>query len=661
MIRVLYSFLFVIAVFCTMVTLYAQPKQAETYRPIEIALTSPKTYPHPHKDVLVTCTFMHTSGKSIRIYGFWNGNVNSTSSAGSTTADYRVRFAPVLEGEWTYRTTCSDTTNAGLHGITGTIAARAYTGTNHLYAKGFPKVASNGRYLTYADGDPFFYLGDTAWEITWRSTLDEVKKLMANRKERGFTALHFEPMTEALFPEGVTNRQGLTYFLNRDFSMINPRYFDYVDSIVQIANDNGLVAVIVPVWASGRTEANYNSNWFPYYFLSNEQCLLMARYIAARYAGYNVIWIVGADAPYDTPARKSFWSQFAETLHTADGRQHLATCHPAGYTGSYDYFDGTTKWLDFNMYQAAHLINVPSNWVFAERAYNLMPSKPVINGEALYEDINPNFWSANRDPSLHAQAIDVRWASYQSILSGTMVGITYGADGIWQWNSATMPSDALSPRFNVDSAMNFPGAVQMGILKRIMQRYKWYELVPRQDLLRSNHSDDQRVAVAQSRETLMAYLPKGVGSVSVTTGELGSNIMYRWHNPATGDSTALAPATQPLVANSPNANQDWVLVVSNKFTSAVQQPPPLVSALIVFPSPSSDGFVNVSYQAPPDRTVELSVYSLIGERLLTVKESDVVGTFTSRLDMRMYGTGTYLYQVRAGGAELKTGLFQIIR
>ena len=29
-------------------------------------------------------------------------------------------------------------------------------------------VSDNGRYLTYEDGRPFFYLGDTAWELFHR-------------------------------------------------------------------------------------------------------------------------------------------------------------------------------------------------------------------------------------------------------------------------------------------------------------------------------------------------------------------------------------------------------------------------------------------------------------------------------------------------------------
>ncbi len=35
------------------------------------------------------------------------------------------------------------------------------------------RVSNNHRYLTRSDGTPFFYLGDTAWELFHRLTLPE--------------------------------------------------------------------------------------------------------------------------------------------------------------------------------------------------------------------------------------------------------------------------------------------------------------------------------------------------------------------------------------------------------------------------------------------------------------------------------------------------------
>jgi hypothetical protein len=36
------------------------------------------------------------------------------------------------------------------------------------------RVAANQRYLEYDDGTPFFYLGDTAWELFHRLNREEV-------------------------------------------------------------------------------------------------------------------------------------------------------------------------------------------------------------------------------------------------------------------------------------------------------------------------------------------------------------------------------------------------------------------------------------------------------------------------------------------------------
>ncbi|HBL77295.1 MAG: hypothetical protein A2W90_22005 [Bacteroidetes bacterium GWF2_42_66] len=63
------------------------------------------------------------------------------------------------------------------------------------------EVVSNHRYLVQDDGTqegkPFFYLGDTAWELFTRLTKPEVETYFQVRKEQGFNVimaiLHNEP------------------------------------------------------------------------------------------------------------------------------------------------------------------------------------------------------------------------------------------------------------------------------------------------------------------------------------------------------------------------------------------------------------------------------------------------------------------------------------
>ena len=63
------------------------------------------------------------------------------------------------------------------------------------------KVSDNRRFLAYEDDRPFFYLGDTAWELFHRSTREEADVYLANRAEKGFTVIQTVALGEF---EGVT-------------------------------------------------------------------------------------------------------------------------------------------------------------------------------------------------------------------------------------------------------------------------------------------------------------------------------------------------------------------------------------------------------------------------------------------------------------------------
>ncbi len=51
------------------------------------------------------------------------------------------------------------------------------------------KVSENKRFLVKADGSPFFYLGDTAWELFHRLNREEADRYLKNRADKGFTVI----------------------------------------------------------------------------------------------------------------------------------------------------------------------------------------------------------------------------------------------------------------------------------------------------------------------------------------------------------------------------------------------------------------------------------------------------------------------------------------
>src|ERR671921_824804 len=71
-------------------------------------------------------------------------------------------------------------------------------------------------------------------------------------------------------------------------------------------------------------------------------------------------------------------------LRRGDGGAHLITFHSSGGgQGSATWFHND-DWLDFNMLQNGHGGDSRGH-VFTRQLYDLVPTKPVIDGEPLYE------------------------------------------------------------------------------------------------------------------------------------------------------------------------------------------------------------------------------------------------------------------------------------
>jgi hypothetical protein len=614
--------------------LQSQALQATTNRMAQLVLCSSRVYDNPNKDVAIECRLTGPKGMTLHVAGFWDGDNT-----------YRIRFALPTAGDWSYSITCNDTTNLGLHEIHGVVHVQNYVGSNPFYLKGPLRVSDNHRYLTYADGDAFFYLGDTAWEIAWKSRDAEMLAYLADRTRKGFNALQIVVMSHQFFDAfGVRNRHGADFFLNSNLSQLNPRYFDYLDRIVQAANDSGFVVALVPLWAS----------MMEYYArpglraLTVDQSMLLARYIGARYAGSNVLWIVGGDNEYLSIEKRNFWAAFARTLLSASGDSHLATVHPKAWTASFDYFDKQDTWLSFNMYQSSHVTDGDYTSRAALTGFFVKNTKPLLNGEAAYEDIYNNLWQPGDTTQVRTFRIDaayVRQASYESLLSGALVGITYGANGIWQWNTPELPGTHL-PRYTATEAMSLPGSSHMRVLKEVMLKIPWYSISPTQNLLADFRPREKLIPVASSGAQTLVYIPRQTQWIKLRRFPQSELAQYFWINPVSGDSSVTRQITGALLFTPPDTS-DWILVVRKSATTGFAETMSAPAHLLEqnYPNPFNPR-TTIRYHVVEDACVAVKVYTLLGSEVATlVNDEHTAGSHSVEFDASLLPSGVYFYRI----------------
>ncbi|MBE7179432.1 MAG: DUF4038 domain-containing protein, partial [Mucilaginibacter polytrichastri] len=98
-------------------------------------------------------------------------------------------------------------------------------------------VSENHRYLL-RDGKPFFWLGDTAWEMFHRLNLEDADRYLKKRSEQGFTVVQAVVLSE-LNGMREPNANGDIPFLDQDLSKPNEKYFRHVDALVDKAATYG--------------------------------------------------------------------------------------------------------------------------------------------------------------------------------------------------------------------------------------------------------------------------------------------------------------------------------------------------------------------------------------------------------------------------------------
>jgi hypothetical protein len=431
------------------------------------------------------------------------------------------------------------------------------------FVSGQLRVSGNQRYLQTADGKPFFWLGDTAWELFHRLNREEAEKYLRNRAEKGFTVIQAVALAEL---DGLNdpNVYGETPLEGNDPTKPREAYFQHVDFIIDKAHQLGLYIGLLPTWG----DKVFTDRWGkgPEIF-NTENAYVYGKWLGNRYKERkNIVWIIGGDRNPRGDSDVAIWRAMAEGV--ADGvgghDKALMTFHPQPTqleeAGSARWFH-RDEWLDFNMFQTGHC-RENNVWDRIQVAYNLEPVKPVIDGEPLYEDHPVCFNATDLGTS---SAYDVRKHAYLDVFAGAF-GHTYGCHDIWQmWAPHRTPING--PHFPWYVALDLPGASQMKYLRILMESRPMFDRVPDQTLIDDARGTNDRVQATRGKDYLFVYSAQGKPFKVNTTRITGKEINATWYNPRNGETKDAGrfPNKGQREFNPPGSGygHDWVLIIDD--------------------------------------------------------------------------------------------------
>lgn len=491
-------------------------------------------------DVTLRAIFTGPGGEPPRLVeGFWDGDTR-----------FKIRFMPTSHGTWRFKTE-SNPRLTGLDGVSGTFRCQRGEPRNPFLKRGPIRVSKNGRFFEHADGTPFFWLVDTAWNGALKSNVKDWERYLDDRRNKRFTGVQF---VTTQWRTAYTDSDGQVAYTGFDRIRINPRFYQRLDARVDAVNEKGLLAVPVLLWTLG--DRSYSPGQLP-----ESEAIRLARYQVARYGAHHVAWFLPGDGRYFGENAER-WKRIGRKVF--DGPGHAPVfLHPQGMQWPFDAFLDE-NWVSAFGYQSGHGDDARTlRWIFdgpPARKWSLKRPRPVINLEPPYE---AHVAYQSRKPH---SAYNVRRAIYWSLLNAPTAGTSYGAHGVWSWESE--PKEPLNHKGTGvakpwHEAMQLEGSNQLRHLAELFSSLEWWTFEPDPKLVSvafDNNDPYRHASASRSPSTKQAvvYLPKG-GELTLNTRRLEKGFTAEWFDPRTGKRRAAK--TSPGARYSAPDARDWVLVI----------------------------------------------------------------------------------------------------
>lgn len=387
------------------------------------------------------------------------------------------------------------------------------------------KISSDSNYIVTENNEPFFWLGGTAWELIHRLDKEEIDRYLTDRANKGFTIIQTVILAE-LDGLNTPNAYGNKPLLDNDPTKLNERYFEHVDYVIEKANELGLYIALLPSWGD-----KFYKKWGvgPEIF-TPENAKVYGEILAKRYLkNSNLIWILGGDRALKNENHFEIIRAMVMGIRQVD-RKHLISFHPVGAKKATDFIND--DWLDFDMYQSGHS-RTAKEYAYVIESKKSSIRRPIINGEARYENIPDRFWEEKSYGWL--DDADVRVSAYWSIIAGA-AGYTYGCNDIWQmYDASRVPT--INARTDWQAALELPGSSQLGYMRQLFEKLPWQKMMLNQHLILNNNPENESYilsAIDLDKQVVIAYTPTGT-PIKIDLSKIDSKrINAFWFNPRSG-------------------------------------------------------------------------------------------------------------------------------
>ena len=537
-----------LVILATALTVLSCGKRAETWRVSELDFTASRSYDAGGGDrVRMDVLFSHAkTGQTLSVPAFWDGGDR-----------FVVRFAPTEPGRWTWKSTCPD--DPALDGHDGSLRCRKYDGPLDIYRHGFIKAEKGTKYLMYADGTPFFYLGDTHWGMYTEDLSDDhFKHIVRRRVEQGFTVIQSEPISAPFhLQDGRVDAEDIEGFRKAD------AYYRFIA-------DAGLV--------HANAEFFFASNLSPE--LASDEAALQAlsRYWTLAQEIDNDFYADRGGNFYDY--RDNPWVKIAAYIHAADPYSHPLSGHQenavntsvtgGGVEGTQAHGFGVSAFLSEDVSE-----RTGHSWWAAQW------SPPLF--ETSRPEVVRDYWQSDR-PAVNYEGrycglwtldFGARAQGWISFLSG-FCGYGYGAADIWLYHgnydldtTSFDGVESITPEQKAipwQEALEYPSALQMRHLRTLLESFDWWNLTP---VIPGDPVFQDASGAAAYAHTpcvhLLYFYGKNTRTGRISTLTSGDGLEVRWYDPRTG---AYRDATLPVREDDgywtlpPRPDdEDWVLEI----------------------------------------------------------------------------------------------------